>query len=79
MPRCLVTGSSRGIGRAIALQLAKDGFDITVHCRTDTASANAVAAEIRELGRQAWVLQFDVADRGQAATQLAQDVAEHGA
>ncbi len=79
MPRCLVTGSSRGIGRAIALQLAKDGFDITVHCRSDVASADAVAAEIRALGRQAWVLQFDVADRACAASLLAQDVETHGA
>jgi 3-oxoacyl-[acyl-carrier protein] reductase len=37
MQRCLVTGSGRGIGRAIALQLAKDGFDVTVHCDRATA------------------------------------------
>lgn len=79
MQRCLVTGSGRGIGRAIALQLAKDGFDVTVHCRSDVASAEAVVAEIRAMGRQSHLLQFDVADRASAKTILEQDVAEHGA
>ena len=63
MKRILVTGSGRGIGKAIALQLAKDGFDIAVHCRSDRASAEAVAADIQALGRHASLLQFDVADR----------------
>lgn len=79
MQRCLVTGSGRGIGRAIALQLAKDGFDVTVHCRSDVASAQEVAAQIRAMGRQSHVLQFDVADRVTAKSVLEQDVASHGA
>jgi len=79
MQRCLVTGSGRGIGRAIALQLAKDGFDVTVHCRSDVDSAAAVVAEIQALGRQSHLLQFDVADRVAARTALEQDVATHGA
>ncbi len=59
----LVTGSSRGIGRAIALRLAQDGYDIVVHCRTRIEDAMAVAAEVRGIGRVARCLQFDVGDR----------------
>lgn len=79
MKRILVTGSGRGIGKAIALQLAKDGFDIAVHCRSDRASAEAVAADIQAMGRHASLLQFDVADRAAARVALEQDIASHGA
>ena len=59
----LVTGSSRGIGRAIALRLARSGYDIVLHCRSRRDEAEAVQAQITELGRQARILQFDVSDR----------------
>lgn len=75
----LVTGASRGIGRAIAVRLAQDGFDIVVHCRSRIEEAEAVAAEIRGLGRDARVLAFDVADRAACATALAADIEAHGA
>lgn len=75
----LVTGSSRGIGKAIALRAAQDGFDVVVHCRAQRDAAEAVADEIRALGRVSRVLQFDVADRAQCAQVLNADVAEHGA
>lgn len=74
----LVTGSSRGIGRAIALRLARDGYDVVVHCRQRVDEANAVAASIRELGRSSRVLVFDVADRAECARVLLADVEEHG-
>src|SRR4051812_14007038 len=74
----LVTGSSRGIGRAIALRLARDGYDIVVHCRSRQDEAEAVAGQIRELGRSARLLQFDVSDREAAATALLADVEQHG-
>ncbi len=75
----LVTGSSRGIGRAIALRLARDGHDIVVHCRSRRDEAESVADTVRSLGRAARVLAFDVADREQSARTLQQDVDAHGA
>lgn len=75
----LVTGSSRGIGRAIALRLAQDGFDIVLHCRNRADAAQAVAREIEALGRNARILQFDVADREATRHALETDVETHGA
>jgi len=75
----LVTGASRGIGRAIALAAARDGHDVVVHCRVGVDQAHAVAAEARTLGVDARVLAFDVADRAAAAAALADDMARHGA
>lgn len=74
----LVTGSSRGIGRAIALRLARDGYDVVVHCRSRAEEAEAVATQVRELGRQARVLRFDVSEREAAAKALLDDVEAHG-
>jgi len=79
----LVTGASRGIGRAIALALARDGHDIVVHCRVGIEQAQAVAAEAQALGAgrggSARVLAFDVADRAAAAAALLADIDRHGA
>jgi 3-oxoacyl-[acyl-carrier protein] reductase len=75
----LVTGSSRGIGRAIALRLAEAGHDIVVHCRSRRDEALAVQAQVQALGRNARVLQFDIADRVASATALGADIADHGA
>lgn len=75
----LVTGASRGIGRAIALRLAKDGFDIVVHCRSRVEEAEQLCTEIRALGVQARTLGFDIADRASCAKLLLQDVESNGA
>jgi 3-oxoacyl-[acyl-carrier protein] reductase len=77
--RVLVTGSSRGLGRAIALRLARDGFAVTVHCRSGRAEADATADEIVAAGGTADVLQFDVCDREAVRAALDAVVAEKGA
>ena len=75
----LVTGASRGIGRAIALRLAQEGYDLALHCRSRVDEAEAVAAQARALGRQARVLSFDIGEREAAAQALGADVEAHGA
>ena len=77
--RVFVSGSSRGIGRAIALRLARDGFSVTVHCRSKQAEAERVVAEIVAAGGEADFLMFDVCDRALAGALLEQDVADKGA
>jgi 3-oxoacyl-[acyl-carrier protein] reductase len=74
MRRVLVTGSSRGIGRAIAERLAHAGFALTLHCRSSRAEADALAAALR-----ASVLQFDVTDRAAARAALERDLEAKGA
>ena len=77
--RILVTGSSRGIGKAIALQLAQSGFDVTVHARTRQEEAAQVVTDIQAMGQKSHYLLFDVTDREQVKSILEQDMAEHGA
>lgn len=75
----LVTGSSRGIGKAVALQLARDGFDIVIHCRSREDEALHTKKAIQDLGGNARILKFDVADRQQTRALLEQDMEAHGA
>lgn len=77
--RILVTGSSRGIGKAIALQLAQSGFDVTVHARSRQQEAEQVVQEIQVLGQSSHALLFDVNDRENVMQLLEQDIAEYGA
>ncbi len=65
MKKALVTGSSRGIGKAIALRLAKDGYKVIIHCAGNTAKAEAVRDEIIANGGQADVIVANLCDREQ--------------
>ena len=64
----LVTGAGKRLGRAIALALAQDGWDIGVHCRDSVAEAEQTVEEIRALGRRAVVLPADLDDAAQCQT-----------
>ncbi|MCM8614105.1 3-ketoacyl-ACP reductase FabG2 [Accumulibacter sp.] len=76
--RVLVTGSSRGIGKAIAQRLAASGFTVGVHCRSRRDEAEAVAESIRMAGGKASVLQFDVCNRAATRAALEADLATNG-
>lgn len=69
--RVLVTGSSRGIGKEIALYLAKNGFDIVVHYVHNQTKAQEAADEIKKLGCDAQILKFDIKNREECASVLA--------
>jgi 3-oxoacyl-[acyl-carrier protein] reductase len=77
--RVLVTGSSRGIGRAIALHLARDGYEVVIHCRSQLDQAEEVQQLIEAAGGKASILQFDVAEREQARRLLEADMETKGA
>lgn len=74
----LVTGSGRNIGRSIALALARDGADVVVNARSNRAEADAVAAEVEELGRRALPVLADVGDKEQLEALLDQALDKFG-
>lgn len=77
--KVLVTGATGSIGRAIALQLAQEGFSVTLHCRSRVVEAQALRDEIQALGGQADVVAFDVTDRARAKQCLEERMEEGGA
>ena len=77
--RFLITGSSRGIGKAIALKLAEDGFNITVHCRGNIEMGEEVCKHAIAMGVKANLLAFDVGDRTAVRAILLADIEENGA
>jgi len=77
--RVLVTGASRGIGKACALYLGKSGYDVCVHYRSGKTEAEAVIAEIESAGGTASTLQFDVREREFVNQQLQNNIDEKGA
>lgn len=68
----LVTGSASGIGRGIALALAREGYDVAVHYRRSATQAEATRTEIEALGTRSVTLQADLIDR-MAAAELVQE------
>ncbi len=80
MTRCvLVTGASKGIGRAIACQLAKDGFEVVVHYHRDRPGAEQTLANITGAGGTGRILGFDVSQREQCREILEADISAFGA
>jgi 3-oxoacyl-[acyl-carrier protein] reductase len=74
----LVTGASKGIGRAVALRLGREGYPVTVHYGGDRAGAEATQREIEAAGGQAMVIGFDTTDRAKTAAALEAHLAAHG-
>ena len=77
--RVLITGSSRGIGKAIALKLAAAGYDIALHFHSNFQAATDTQAELVACGINVSLLQFDVADRAGVKQAIEQHIPEHGA
>ncbi|HUX79456.1 MAG TPA: SDR family NAD(P)-dependent oxidoreductase, partial [Alphaproteobacteria bacterium] len=75
----LVTGASKGIGRAIALASAKAGYKIVVHYGKDQVGAEETLQQIKQGGGEGRLISFDVAHRQSCRTILEADIAEYGA
>lgn len=76
--RALVTGGAAGIGRGIALALAEAGSDVAILYRVDVSGAEAVAGQVREMGRRTLAVRGDVSDAGEVEVAISRVVEELG-
>jgi NAD(P)-dependent dehydrogenase (short-subunit alcohol dehydrogenase family) len=74
----IVTGSSMGIGRAIAIAMAKDGVNIVVNSEKTSQEGVEVVNEIERLGRRSIYIQADISDFEEAETMVGKIIAEFG-
>ncbi len=74
----LITGSSRGIGREIALYLAQNGYDIVLHCNSNIQKAQEVLSEVKSLGTNGRILQFNLNNREECNKILSDDIEKNG-
>ncbi|MBT6109574.1 MAG: 3-oxoacyl-ACP reductase FabG [Rhodospirillales bacterium] len=75
----LVTGASKGIGRAIAIRLAEDGFTVVVHYRGDKMGAKKTLDEVESNGGSGRLICFDIGDRERCRIKLEADIEKQGA
>lgn len=73
-----ISGSSRGIGRATALQLAREGYDIVLHGRAPSEALSQTLEDVKVLGVNVRALTFDVTDREETQQKLLDDIEENG-
>ncbi|MDF2576903.1 MAG: fabG [Chlamydiales bacterium] len=75
----LVTGASKGIGRIIAIEVARAGYNVCVHYNSDKAGALETLEQIKGMGSQGRLLSFDISNREECFTNLTADINENGA
>ena len=74
----LITGATGGLGQAMAIKLAQQGYDLALHFNSNIKAADALLGQVKTLGVQARLLQFDVRDREQVKSMLEHDIQDHG-
>ncbi|WP_413282794.1 3-oxoacyl-ACP reductase FabG [Vibrio sp. MA40-2] len=78
MRNVLVTGASKGIGRAIAVRLAEDDYVVTIHYGQDKAGAEATAQQISKNNGHCRIVQFDIRDQAQCKAVIEEQIEQHG-
>lgn len=74
----LITGASRGIGRETALYLAKNGYDLVLHCNKNIQKLEELQKEIEVFGVSTRLIQFDISNREECKSKLLDDVEKNG-